>query len=120
MYAIVKTGGKQYTVRENEVVQIEKLDAAEGEQVVLSDVLFIGGDEGETIGTPTVEGAQVTGKVQHQGLAKKIIGRTYKPKKHTSSRYGHRQPYTQVLIEKISVKKSRSRKAAEEPAEAEA
>jgi large subunit ribosomal protein L21 len=120
MYAIVKTGGKQYTVRENEVIQIEKLDLAEGEKVVLSDVLFISGDEGETIGTPIVEGASVTGKVQHQGLAKKIIGRTYKPKNHSSVRFGHRQPYTQVLIEKIAVKKPRSRKSAEEVTEAEA
>jgi len=117
MYAIVKTGGKQYTVRENDVIEIEKLDIAEGEEVVLSEVLFVGGDEGEMIGTPTVEGASVVGKVRRHGKAKKIIGFTYKPKKNEHGRYGHRQSYTQVLIEKIAVKKSRARKSAEETEE---
>jgi large subunit ribosomal protein L21 len=115
MYAIVRTGGKQYTVKENDVIQVEKLDVPAGEEVILSDVLLVSGDDGEVIGTPVVEGATVVCKVQDQGLGKKIIGRTYKPKKHTSKRYGHRQPYTQVLIEKIAYKKPRAKKAAEEP-----
>lgn len=118
MYAIVRTGGKQYTVKENEVLQVEKLDVPAGEEVVLSDVLLVSGDDGQIIGTPVVEGATVVCKVQDQGLSKKIIGRTYKPKKHTSKRYGHRQPYTQVLVEKINYKKPRARKAAEETVEA--
>ena len=117
MYAIVKTGGKQYTVRENEIIQIEKLDIPEGGKVVLSDVLFINGDKGEIIGTPVVEGATVTGKVVSQGLGKKIVGFTYKPKKNEHRRFGHRQPYTQVLIEKIAVKKPKEKKATEEAAE---
>lgn len=120
MYAIVRTGGKQYTVKEQDVIQVEKLDVPAGEEVILSDVLLVSGDDGEVIGTPTVEGATVVGKVQNQGLAKKIIGRTYKPKKHESRRYGHRQPYTQVLISKIDYKKPRAKKAAEAPAEAPA
>ncbi len=118
MYAIVRTGGKQYTVKENDVIQVEKLDVPAGEEVILSDVLLVSGDDGEVIGTPTVEGATVVGTVQNQGLGKKIIGRTYKPKKHTASRYGHRQPYTQILVSKINYKKPRAKKAAEEPAEA--
>ena len=121
MYAIVRTGGKQYTVREQEVIRIEKLDVPAGEEVVLSDVLLLSGDSGEFIGTPVVEGATVVGKVQSHGLGKKIVGFTYKPKKNEHRRYGHRQPYTQILIEKISIKKPRARKAAaEEPAEAAA
>jgi large subunit ribosomal protein L21 len=120
MYAIVRTGGKQYTVKENDVIQVEKLDVLAGEEVILSDVLLVSGDDGEVIGTPVVEGATVVCKVQDQGLGKKIIGRTYKPKQHTSKRYGHRQPYTQILIEKIAYKKPRAKKAAEEPAEAAA
>lgn len=117
MYAIVKTGGKQYTVRENDVIQIEKLDIPAGEEVVLSDVLFIGGDKDTVIGTPVVPGAQVTGKVLRHGLGRKIVGFTYKPKKNERRRYGHRQPFTQVLIEKISYKKPRQTKATEEAAE---
>lgn len=118
MYAIVKTGGKQYTVRENETVQIEKLDIPAGEKVVLSDVLFIGGDKGNVVGSPIVEGATVTGKVVRHGLGAKIVGFTYKPKKNERHRYGHRQPFTQVLVEKIAVKKPRTKKSEEEtPAE---
>ena len=114
MYAIVKTGGKQYTVRENDIIQVEKLDVPAGDKVVLKDVLFISGNKGEIIGTPVVEGAVVTGKVLRHGLGKKIIGFTYKPKKNERRRYGHRQPYTQVLIEKIALKKKREQKATEE------
>ncbi|HUV05571.1 MAG TPA: 50S ribosomal protein L21 [Armatimonadota bacterium] len=117
MYAIVKTGGKQYTVREKDVIQVEKLDVPAGEKVMLKDVLFVSGDKGEMIGTPLVEGATVSGKVVAHGLGKKIIGFTYKPKKNERRRYGHRQPYTQVLIEKIAVKKKRERKATEETSE---
>jgi len=112
MYAILKTGGKQYTVRENDVIRIEKLEAEAGQEIKLSDVLFIGGGE-EVIGSPTVEGAQITGKVLSQGRGKKINGFTFKPKKNEHRRYGHRQAYTEVLIEKIAVKKPGTRKKAE-------
>ena len=102
MYAIVKTGGKQYTVRENELIQVDKMDVPVGEPVVLNDVLFVSGDKGISVGTPKVEGAQITAKVVRHGKAKKIVGFTYKPKKNEHRRYGHRQQYTQVLIQKIS------------------
>lgn len=102
MYAILKTGGKQYTVKENDIVQVEKLDVPAGEEVVLSDVLFVSTDNGLLIGAPSVEGATVTGKVVRHGLTKKIVARTYKPKKNESRRYGHRQNFTQVLIQKIA------------------
>lgn len=101
MYAIVKTGGKQYTVRENEVIQVEKLEIPAGDAVVLSDVLFVSGDKGPAIGTPIVAGAQVTGKIVSHGLGKKIIGFTYKAKKNEHRRFGHRQPFTKILIESI-------------------
>ena len=104
MYAIVKTGGKQYTVRENEVIQVEKLDIPAGESVTLSDVLFVSTDSGPVVGAPVIEGATVTGKVVRHDLAKKIIGFTYKSKKNEHRRFGHRQPFTQVLIEKINPK----------------
>jgi large subunit ribosomal protein L21 len=101
MYAVLKTGGKQYTVRENEIIQVEKLDVPAGEEIVLSDVLFVSGDKGAQIGTPVVEGAKITGKVVRHGLADKIIGFTYKSKKNEHRRFGHRQPFTQVLVQKI-------------------
>lgn len=103
MYAIVKTGGKQYTVKENDVIQIEKLDTPAGEEVVLNDVLFVKSDTEDMIGAPIVAGATVTGKVIRHGLGKKVIGFTYKKRKNEARRYGHRQPFTQVLIQKIAV-----------------
>jgi large subunit ribosomal protein L21 len=103
MYAILKTGGKQYTVKENDMVQIEKLDVPAGEKVVLTDVLFVSDDSGSKIGAPLVEGASITAKVVRHDLGEKIIGRTYKPKKNESRRYGHRQKHTQILIEKIAM-----------------
>jgi large subunit ribosomal protein L21 len=102
MYAILKTGGKQYTVRENEMIQIEKLDVPAGEAVTLNEVLFVSGDNGPVIGDPVVGGASITGKVVRHGLGRKITGFTYK-KKNQRHRYGHRQPFTQVLIEKIQL-----------------
>jgi len=117
MYAIVKTGGKQYTVRQDDVIQVEKLDVPAGEQVVLTDVLFVSSDKGQVIGTPVVGGAKVTGKVLRHGRGRKIVGFTYKPKKNERRRYGHRQPYTQVLIEKITLRKERAKKTTEETSE---
>ena len=113
MYAIVKTGGKQYTVRENEKIEVEKLDVPACEEITLSDVLFVSSDKGEVIGTPVVEGAKIIGKVLSHGLGKKIIGFTYKAKKNERNRYGHRQPYTQILVEKISYKEKKERKTEE-------
>lgn len=101
MYAIIETGGKQYKVEEGRFIKVEKLDAGEGEEVVFDRVLLVAGDEGVQVGKPTVEGAKVTGKVLEQAKDKKIIVFKYKPKKRYRRKYGHRQPYTKVLIEKI-------------------
>ncbi len=101
MYAIIKTGGKQYTVRENDIVEVEKLNVAEGDQVELDSVLFVSTDSGAVIGSPTVEGAKVTAKVLRHDLGKKVIGFTYKPKKNIQRHYGHRQPLTRLQIQKI-------------------
>lgn len=117
MYAIVKTGGKQYTVREKDIIRIEKLDVPEGDEVVLADVLFVSRDKGDVIGTPIVPGAKITGKVVSQGKGKKIVGFTYKAKKNERRRYGHRQRYTEVLIERISYRKPRAKKTTEEISE---
>lgn len=102
MYAIIRAGGRQYKVAEKDVIEVNKLAAAEGEEVVLGEVLLIGGDGDVKIGSPYVEGASVVGKVTRQYKGRKIRGFTYKPKKNIHRRYGHRQLLTSVSIEKIS------------------
>ena len=101
MYAIIKTGGKQYKVAEGDVIMVEKLAAGEGEAVVFDQVLTVVNDADVKIGTPVVEGAKVTGKVEAQGKDKKILVFKYKAKSNYRRRQGHRQPYTMVEIEKI-------------------
>ncbi|HHW70774.1 MAG TPA: 50S ribosomal protein L21 [Clostridiales bacterium] len=102
MYAIIKTGGKQYRVQEGDILRIEKLKASEGETVIFDEVLAINNDEGMTIGTPYVENASVEGNVTAQGKGKKIIVYKYKPKKNYRKKQGHRQPFTEVQITKIN------------------
>ncbi len=101
MYAIIETGGKQVKVAAGDVVYVEKLDAAEGETVTFDKVLFVGG-ENVKVGSPVVEGATVTAKVEKQGRQKKIIVFKYKAKKNYHKKQGHRQPYTKVVIEAIN------------------
>ena len=101
MYAIIKTGGKQYKVAEGDVIMVEKLAAGEGEAVVFDQVLTVVNDADVKIGTPVVEGAKVTGKVEAQGKDKKILVFKYKAKSNYRKRQGHCQPFTKVVIEKI-------------------
>ena len=102
MYAIVKTGGKQYKVAQGDVLFVEKLDANEGDVVTLDQVLAVAGENGLTVGAPVVEGATVTAKVVAQGKAKKVIVYKYKAKKDYRRKQGHRQPYTKLVIESIN------------------
>ena len=101
MYAIIKTGGKQYRVAEGDVIRIEKLSAEEGEGVTFDEVLTVVDGDIVKVGRPLVEGAKVTGKVQAQGKDKKILVFKYKAKSNYRRRQGHRQPFTKVVIEKI-------------------
>lgn len=101
MYAIIKTGGKQYKVAEGEVIYVEKLDAEAGDAVTFGEVLAVVADGDVKVGKPVVEGAKVTGKVEAQGKEKKILVFKYKAKSNYRRRQGHRQPYTKVVIEKI-------------------
>ena len=101
MYAIIQTGGKQYRVSEGDVVSIEKLTAAEGEEVVFDQVLTVVSDSDIKIGKPVVDGAKVTAKVVEHGKGKKILVFKYKAKSNYRKRQGHRQPYTKVEISKI-------------------
>lgn len=102
MYAIVKTGGKQYKVAHGDVLFVEKLEANEGDVVTLDQVLAVAGENGLTVGAPVVEGATVTAKVVAQGKAKKVIVYKYKAKKDYRRKQGHRQPYTKLVIESIN------------------
>lgn len=101
MYAIIKTGGKQLKVEKGQAIYIEKLDVKAGDKVTFDEVVLVGGEK-TVIGTPLVEGATVTGTVEKQGRAKKVVTFKYKPKKHQHTKQGHRQPYTKVVIDEIN------------------
>lgn len=103
MYAVIETGGKQYKVQEGDVLFIEKLDAEADSQVVFDKVLAANKDGETQFGAPYVDGASVSAKVVKNGKSKKILVFKYKAKKNYRRRQGHRQPYTKVQIDKISV-----------------
>ena len=101
MYAIIKTGGKQYLVREGDVLRVEKLNAEEGTEVSFDEVLAINNNESLKVGTPTIEGAKVEARVIKHGKGKKITVFKYKPKELQESRTS--STFTQVQISKIMV-----------------
>ena len=101
MYAIIKTGGKQLKVEEGQTIYVEKLNANAGDKVTFDQVVFVGGEK-TVIGTPVVEGASVEATVEKQGRAKKVVTFKYKPKKHSHTKQGHRQPYTKLVVNKIN------------------
>ena len=101
MYAVIESGGKQYRVAEGDEIEVEKLDIEAGKKVDLDRVLMVA-DEGDVkVGSPTVEGAKVKATVKEHGRGKKII--VYKHKKNYHKKQGHRQSYTRLHIDKISV-----------------
>ena len=101
MYAIIKTGGKQYRVAEGDQIFVEKLPADVEAKVVFDEVLAVVNDGEVKVGAPVVDGAKVTAKVVEQGKEKKVLIFKYKSKSNYRRRQGHRQPYTKVVIEKI-------------------
>ena len=103
MNAIIVTGGKQYKVAEGDVVYIEKLDQEAGDTVKFDQVLAVIDGEKATFGTPVVEGASVEATIVKNGKGTKISIFKYNPKKGYRNRQGHRQTYTKVEIQKISV-----------------
>ena len=102
MYAIIETGGKQYRVQEGDVLFIEKLDADPEQTVTFEKVMAVGREHETMVGTPIVEGAVVTAKVLGNGKGKKVTVFTYRPKKDSKRKMGHRQPYTKVEIQSIT------------------
>ena len=102
MYAIVKTGGKQYKVAAGKNIVVEKLEGEPESTVELTDVLMVGGDDGNLrVGMPVLEGAKVIATIVEHFRRKKINGFTFKPKKNIRRRYGHRQSQTRLRIESI-------------------
>ncbi len=102
MYAIIKTGGKQYKVAEGDSVFVEKLDVEEGKEVTFDEVILTSDGNNVKVGAPLVDGAKVVAKVEKQGKEKKVVTFKYKPKKHQHTKQGHRQPYTKVVIDAIN------------------
>ena len=111
MYAIIKTGGKQYRVQQGDEFRIEKLDAKVGEKVVFDEVVAVGGDK-LIVGTPFVDGYVVNAEVLEQGKADKVIIYKYKAKKDYRRKNGHRQPFTLVKITGIGEGKAPKASAA--------
>lgn len=107
MFAVIKTGGKQYKIKEGDVLRIEKLPQKVGDKVIFDQVLLISDEKGENvnIGQPLVKKAEVEGEVLEQGKGKKIKIIKYKPKTRYHKKIGHRQPYTKVKILRIELKK---------------
>lgn len=101
MYAVVETGGKQIRMTPGESVRVEKLDGEVGDKIELNEVLMIGGDAGVKIGSPRVEGAKVSGIITDQGRHPKITIFKMKRRKGYRRKAGHRQAYTEILVDSI-------------------
>ena len=112
LLAVIKTGGKQYKVKEGDVLKIEKLDQEVGKKVVFDQVLLVSDEEGNkiAIGMPTATKAIVEGKILTQERSKKVIGIKYKPKSRYRKKIGHRQLITKVEITKIKLDNKTAKK----------
>lgn len=101
MYAVVRSGGKQYRVEEGRSVKLERLAGEPGDSIEIGDVLLIGDGDNVTVGAPTVAGARVVGTIAEQGRAKKVVVFRYKAKTRQRKKTGHRQHFTRVLVSDI-------------------
>jgi large subunit ribosomal protein L21 len=102
MYAVIKTGGKQYRVARGDTLKVEKLDAGEGDSVEFDQVLMVGEGEDVRIGTPYIDGSRVTATVKGHGRGDKVEIIKFRRRKHHMKRAGHRQDYTELEITGIS------------------
>lgn len=127
MYAIIKTGGKQYKVSQGATLRVERLDAAEGDSIDFDQVLMIVDGDNINVGTPFIEATTVSADIKAHGRAKKVEIIKFKRRKHHRKQMGHRQDYTEVEITSIggkaaakpkAAKKAAPKKAAEPKAEA--
>ena len=118
MFAVIKTGGKQYRVNQNDVLRVEKLDAKVGEVIVFPEILAVGGDAGLTFGTPTVAGASVAAEVVEHDRDDKVIAFKKRRRQNSKRKRGHRQHQTVVRIAEILTGGAKPSKAAAKPAKA--
>lgn len=102
MYAVIETGGKQYRVNVGDVVFVEKLGAEVDSEVKFDKVMAVGNEDSVVVGSPVVEGATVTAKVLRNAKSKKITVFTYRAKKDSKRKMGHRQPYSKIEITAIN------------------
>ena len=122
MFAVVKTGGKQYRVEEGRTLTIDRIAGEPGDSVELGEILMIGEGSDVTVGVPTVAGARVIGRISEQGRAPKVVVFRYKNKTRSRKKTGHRQPFTRLVISDVLApgaepKPKKERPAAAEPAE---
>ncbi len=103
MYAVIRTGGKQYKIQEEQVLRIEKLDGSEGSEIEFGDILMYSDGETVTLGNPVIENASVKAHIIEQGRGKKQIVFKYKRRKGYRRMKGHRQHYTEVKIDSIQI-----------------
>lgn len=101
MYAVIKTGGKQYKVAQNDIIKVEKLAGETGAAIEFDEVLMLGDGANVTVGTPTVSGASVKAEVVEQARGPKIIVFKKRRRKHSQRRHGHRQDLTVVRVTDI-------------------
>jgi large subunit ribosomal protein L21 len=102
MYAVIRTGGKQYRVAQGDTVEVEKLDGAVGDTVTLNDVLLVADNGSVRVGQPVVEGVSVTARITGQYRGTKVLVFRYRPKKRIRVRRGHRQYITRLQIAAIN------------------
>ena len=102
MYAVIKSGGKQYKVETGDKLKVEKIDAEAGKDIDIDDVLMLVDGENVTVGTPLIQGAKVSAKVESHGRGPKIKIIKFRRRKHHRKQMGHRQAYTELSITKIA------------------
>ena len=103
MYAVVKSGGKQYKVQEGEIFRVEKLPGDVGAEIAFDDVLMVADGDDVQVGTPRLDNVAVKGTVVEQGKANKIIVFKYKRRKRYRRKQGHRQQYTAIKVDSITI-----------------
>jgi large subunit ribosomal protein L21 len=102
-YAIIRTGGKQYRVQPGQTIRVPSLEGEEGSQVEFAEVLLGGDDDDVRPGAPTIDGAKVTGEIVRQGRGDKIVVYKFKRRKNYARKQGHRQGFTEVRIDDITL-----------------
>ncbi|MCB1119035.1 MAG: 50S ribosomal protein L21 [Chlamydiia bacterium] len=102
MYAIIQTGGKQYRVEENEEIDVELLPGNQGDSVTFEEVLFIGNEQANEVGSPYVNGYVVNAEIVGMAAGPKVTSMKYKKRKRQQTKFGHRQKYSRVKITQIA------------------